>query len=151
MIDLENCERLRTPLTIKPLLAYSCHLLSVMFTFHLCCYVAGFKVITFKNPYLGNTCVPFQHWACSLACAQAIEIPARLEQIAAARQLDKQYDAYIKDCQKTSHGQFPKTPREPQPMAGQAQASQPMEVQGRHARQRTRRDSGSQSCYCVIT
>jgi hypothetical protein len=60
----------------------------------------GFKVITFKNPYLGNTCVPFQHWACSLSCAMAIEIPAREEQIAAARELDKQYDSYIRECQK---------------------------------------------------
>lgn len=62
--------------------------------------VAGYKVITFKNPYLGNTCVPFQHWACSLQCAQSIEIPARLEQIAAARELDRQYDAYVRDCQR---------------------------------------------------
>lgn len=62
--------------------------------------ISGFKVITFKNPYLGNTCVPFQHWACSLSCAMAIEIPAREEQIAAARELDKQYDSYIRDCQR---------------------------------------------------
>lgn len=61
---------------------------------------AGYKVITFKNPYLGNTCVPFQYWACSMSCAQAIEIPARLEQITAAQDLDRQYDAYIKECQK---------------------------------------------------
>ncbi len=65
--------------------------------------IAGYKVITFKNPYLGNTCVPFQHWACSQDCAQAIEIPARLEQIAAARELDRQYDSYIRDCQKQYH------------------------------------------------
>merc|ERR1719481_728838 len=32
---------------------------------------SSFKVFTFKNPYLGNTCVPFQHWACSLECARA--------------------------------------------------------------------------------
>ncbi len=57
-------------------------------------------MITFKNPYLGNTCVPFQHWACSIQCAQSIEIPARHEQIAAARELDRQYDKYIRDCQK---------------------------------------------------
>lgn len=64
------------------------------------CVLTGFKVITFKNPYLGNTCVPFQHWACSLACAMALEIPAREEQISAARELDRQYDTYIKDCQR---------------------------------------------------
>lgn len=58
----------------------------------------GFKVITFKNPYLGNTCVPFQHWACSIACATAIEIPARKEQITAASALDKEYDKYVSHC-----------------------------------------------------
>ena len=56
-------------------------------------------MITFKNPYLGNTCVPFQHWACSLSCAQAIEIPARHEQIAAALELDREYDAYVQECE----------------------------------------------------
>jgi len=58
----------------------------------------GYKVITFKNPYLGNTCVPFQHWACSLLCATNLEVPAREEQIAAARELDRQYDAYVREC-----------------------------------------------------
>jgi len=61
---------------------------------------AGYKVITFKNPYLGNTCVPFQHWACSLSCAMGVEIPARYEQIKAARELDREYDAYVESCQK---------------------------------------------------
>lgn len=58
----------------------------------------GFKVITFKNPYLGNTCVPFQHWACSIECAKAVEIPARHEQILAAQKLDQQYKDYINEC-----------------------------------------------------
>ena len=58
----------------------------------------GYKVITFKNPYLGNTCVPFQHWACCLECATNLEVPAREEQIAAARELDRQYDAYVREC-----------------------------------------------------
>ncbi|RUS71715.1 hypothetical protein EGW08_020525 [Elysia chlorotica] len=58
----------------------------------------GYKVITFKNPYLGNTCVPFQHWACSMECARAVEIPARLEQISAARELDLQYENYVREC-----------------------------------------------------
>ena len=60
--------------------------------------LAGFKVITFKNPYLGNTCVPFQHWACSIDCAKALEIPARKEQILAAQELDRQYEEYVDEC-----------------------------------------------------
>ncbi|XP_025104289.1 uncharacterized protein LOC112570191 isoform X3 [Pomacea canaliculata] len=60
----------------------------------------GYKVITFKNPYLGNTCVPFQHWACSIDCAKALEIPARIEQIAAAQELDRQYEEYVHECQR---------------------------------------------------
>ena len=59
----------------------------------------GYKVITFKNPYLGNTCVPFQHWACSVACAKAIEEPARLEQVSAAKRLDRLYDLEVKQAQ----------------------------------------------------
>ena len=59
----------------------------------------GYKVITFKNPYLGNTCVPFQHWACSVACAKAIEEPARLEQVSAAKKLDRLYDLEVKQAQ----------------------------------------------------
>ena len=47
---------------------------------------AGYKVYTFKNPYLGNTCVPFLHWACSLDCAREIEVPARLEQLQSAEE-----------------------------------------------------------------
>jgi hypothetical protein len=50
------------------------------------------QVITFKNPYLGNTCVPFQHVACSSACARAIEIPARREQQLSARRQDREYE-----------------------------------------------------------
>lgn len=63
------------------------------------CECVGYKVITFKNPYLGNTCVPFQHWACSLRCAQAIEVPARQEQIVMASKQDCQYDCYVHECQ----------------------------------------------------
>ena len=47
---------------------------------------SGFKIFTFKNPYLGNTCVPFIHWACSYTCAQAIEVPAREEQLSSAKE-----------------------------------------------------------------
>ncbi|KAK3591803.1 hypothetical protein CHS0354_007655 [Potamilus streckersoni] len=60
----------------------------------------GYKVITFKNPYLGNTCVPFQHWACTKECAISIEVPARLEQIAAATELDTKYRMYIQECER---------------------------------------------------
>lgn len=58
-------------------------------------------MITFKNPYLGNTCVPFQHWACSLSCAKDLEVPARLEQIAKARELDTKYERYVQECQRS--------------------------------------------------
>lgn len=61
--------------------------------------ISGYKVITFKNPYLGNTCVPFMHWTCSLECAKALEVPARHEQIQAACKLDSMYEQYIVDCQ----------------------------------------------------
>jgi hypothetical protein len=71
---------------------------------------AGYKVITFKNPYLGNTCVPFQHWACSHRCATDIEIPAREEQITAAKDLDKLYDAYIRECQRQYNVSFNSSP-----------------------------------------
>ena len=54
----------------------------------------SYKVFTFKNPYLGNTCVPFQHWACSLTCAKEVEIPARREQLQDRREQDRQYERY---------------------------------------------------------
>ena len=41
----------------------------------------GYKVFTFRNPYLGNTCVPFLHWACDYNCAKDIEIPGKVEKI----------------------------------------------------------------------
>ena len=56
---------------------------------------AGFKVFTFRNPYLGNTCVPFLHWACNYNCAKAIEIPARREQILSALEQDRLYQEYV--------------------------------------------------------
>ena len=56
---------------------------------------AGFKVYTFKNPYLGNTCVPFLHWACSLTCAREIEVPARIEQLESAEEQDRIYREYV--------------------------------------------------------
>ena len=57
----------------------------------------SYKVFTFKNPYLGNTCVPFQHWACSLLCAREVEIPARREQLSQAREQDRQYERYVRE------------------------------------------------------
>ncbi|XP_046355927.1 uncharacterized protein LOC124134881 [Haliotis rufescens] len=80
----------------------------IYYFFHICNYcnkaqlghLQGYKVITFKNPYLGNTCVPFQHWACSRECAEKLEVPARKEQIAAAEELDRRYDEYVMECHK---------------------------------------------------
>lgn len=66
---------------------------------HLLSFITGYKVYTFKNPYLGNTCVPFQHWACSVECAEAIEIPARVEQIMSASEQDRQYADYVKEAE----------------------------------------------------
>ena len=40
---------------------------------------SGYKVFTFRNPYLGNTCVPFLHWACDYNCARDIEIPGKTQ------------------------------------------------------------------------
>ena len=54
-------------------------------------------MFTFKNPYLGNTCVPFQHWACSLHCAREVEIPARREQLVEARLQDREYERYVRE------------------------------------------------------
>ena len=54
-------------------------------------------MFTFKNPYLGNTCVPFQHWACSLQCARAVEIPARREQLCQAEVQDREYERYVRE------------------------------------------------------
>ena len=76
---------------MKDLLASACSF------FHVCNHCpavrppqsGGFKVFTFKNPYLGNTCVPFLHWACSRKCAEAIEVPARREQLNSAKEQDR--------------------------------------------------------------
>jgi len=58
----------------------------------------GFKVFTFRNPYLGNTCVPFLHWACDYNCARDIEIPARKEQIESAIEQDKLYEDHVRQA-----------------------------------------------------
>lgn len=57
----------------------------------------GYKVFTFRNPYLGNTCVPFLHWACDHDCARDIEVPARREQIRSAMEQDKRYENYVRE------------------------------------------------------
>lgn len=57
----------------------------------------SFKVFTFKNPYLGNTCVPFQHWTCSFHCAREVEVPARREQVDQAKLQDREYERYVRE------------------------------------------------------
>ncbi|XP_015925213.1 uncharacterized protein [Parasteatoda tepidariorum] len=82
------------------------YICSIYYDFKICykCFTAnprskaGYKVYTFKNPYLGNFCVPFQHWACSLECAEAIEIPAREEQLLAAMEQDREYHKHIQEA-----------------------------------------------------
>ncbi|KAI5748212.1 hypothetical protein M8J77_023112 [Diaphorina citri] len=77
--------------------------------YHVCHYCnsaepldrSGYKVFTFKTPYLGNTCVPFQHWACSYQCAEDIERPAHAEQRSDSAQLELAYAAYISEVQCT--------------------------------------------------
>ncbi|XP_023324815.1 uncharacterized protein LOC111698656 [Eurytemora carolleeae] len=63
----------------------------------------SYRVFTFKNPYLGNTCVPFQHTACTLLCAEDIEIPARREQMNSARQQDLEYEQYMQQSMQDMH------------------------------------------------
>ncbi|GFV98125.1 hypothetical protein TNCV_4448842 [Trichonephila clavipes] len=89
------------------LVDYMCH---IYFDFNVCyqCSSANlkskpsYKVYTFKNPYLGNTCVPFLHWACSLQCAEDIEIPAHAEQVLSAMEQDRQYYKHVKEAQDSS-------------------------------------------------
>ena len=123
---------------------------------------AGFKVITFKNPYLGNTCVPFQHWACSIDCAKALEIPARIEQIAAAQELDRQYEEYVDEC----HRKFQSTHRSrvlscrsgsPEGSEGQGHRGQQQKTSGAvvHAQHSVSRsvpeDATGSGCECVLS
>lgn len=65
-------------------------------------FILGYKVYTFKNPYLGNTCVPFQHWACSRKCAEDIEVPAREEQLLTAQEQDREYYQRVQEAQDSS-------------------------------------------------
>ncbi|XP_054718376.1 LOW QUALITY PROTEIN: leucine-rich repeat-containing protein 69-like [Uloborus diversus] len=82
------------------------YLCGIYFNFNLCykCCSAnlksksGYKVYTFKNPYLGNHCVPFQHWACSIKCAEDIEVPAREEQILASMEQDRKYLQHVQEA-----------------------------------------------------
>lgn len=121
----------------------------------------GYKVITFKNPYLGNTCVPFQHWACSIDCAKALEIPARIEQIAAAQELDRQYEEYVLECHRkfssanrnrvlscrsgSPEGAASQSPREPQwkAMAPAVAAAEAVGV--------VPEDAARRGCECVVS
>jgi len=65
------------------------------------CTIPGYTTVTFLTPYLGNTCVPFQHWACSKECVLAIEGPAKKLQIEGAKRLDYEYSHYIANSKKT--------------------------------------------------
>ncbi|KAK7479458.1 hypothetical protein BaRGS_00029274 [Batillaria attramentaria] len=118
----------------------------------------GYKVITFKNPYLGNTCVPFQHWACSIDCAKALEIPARIEQIAAAQELDRQYEEYVLECHRkfyTTNRSRVLSCRSGSPEGGAPQ--NPREVQLKRAAVATQtvgvvpEDATRRGCECVVS
>lgn len=63
--------------------------------------ITGYSTVTFLIPYLGNTCVPFQHWACSKECILAIEGPAKKLQLEGAKKLDNEYSHYIAKSNKT--------------------------------------------------
>lgn len=58
-------------------------------------FLTGYSTVTFQNPYLGNTCVPFQHWACSKQCASAIDGPAKKLQLEGAKKWDYEYSHYV--------------------------------------------------------
>jgi len=64
--------------------------------------ITGYSTVTFLTPYLGNTCVPFQHWACSKECVLAIEGPAKKLQLEGAERLDHEYSHYIATSNKTA-------------------------------------------------
>ncbi|XP_001945717.2 uncharacterized protein LOC100162005 [Acyrthosiphon pisum] len=66
------------------------------------CSKPGYSTVTFLTPYLGNTCVPFQHWACSKECVLAIEGPAKKLQLEGAERLDHEYSHYIAASNKTA-------------------------------------------------
>lgn len=57
--------------------------------------ILGYSTVTFMTPYLGNTCVPFQHWACSSQCVKAIEQPAKKLELEAGKRTDKEYSNYV--------------------------------------------------------
>lgn len=62
--------------------------------------ISGYSTVTFLTPYLGNTCVPFQHWACSEKCVLAIEGPAKILQFEGSKKQDHDYSHYIAKSQK---------------------------------------------------
>jgi len=66
--------------------------------------ITGYSTVTFLTPYLGNTCVPFQHWACSPECVNAIEKPAKQLQLEAGKKLDKEYSHYIANSRTADTG-----------------------------------------------
>lgn len=60
---------------------------------------SGFRVFTFKSPYAGNYCVPFEHWTCCNACGVALEAPAHREERAQARRQEQEYQKYIRQVE----------------------------------------------------
>ncbi|XP_041352885.1 uncharacterized protein LOC121371222 isoform X1 [Gigantopelta aegis] len=125
--------------------------------FHICHYcnkaclahLHGYKVITFKNPYLGNTCVPFQHWACSKECAEKLEVPARKEQIAAAMKLDEKYDEYVNECQLHFHSHRTRLPCGAKTMYDECQP--PSQHLDESSAQNTPKKKHSTRCVCVVS
>lgn len=69
-------------------------------------FITGYSTVTFLTPYLGNTCVPFQHWACSKECVLAIEGPAKKLQLEGAKKLDHEYSHYIAKSNKTNDNSY---------------------------------------------
>lgn len=49
--------------------------------------------------------MPFQHWACSMKCAEAIEVPAREEQLLTALEQDIEYYQEVQKAQDSSQYQ----------------------------------------------
>lgn len=74
------------------------------------CIFKGYSTVTFQTHFLGNTWVPFQHWACSKECILAIEEPAKALQLEGAKQIDIEYSNYISKFNKTDDN-FCKTKR----------------------------------------
>lgn len=79
---------------------------AVYHTFHVCencntaltCFGEGFYTFSFRSIFLGNTCVPFQHWSCSEQCARAIEQATRAEEMLDPDLHHRYYDVEEEDA-----------------------------------------------------